>query len=223
MRTEPNAYSDDFPPVARDGWIYIAAGAFATVLFLGLGWYDPAAALLLGTLFVVWFFRDPRRSSPREEGALLSPADGTILGVEPVAADPDIGAGRVVSIFMSVFNVHVNRCPLDGTVRDVRYQRGRFLSAYKKEAPEENERNEVVIEGKRGRVKFVQIAGLIARRIVCRLKPGDPTLAGERFGLIKFGSRVDAFIPGGYRLAVGPGDKVRAGLTVLARWEEGAS
>ncbi len=207
-------------PIARDGLVYIAVGAaISLVAWLLLG---PAAAVPFGlaTLFVCWFFRDPRRTPPADEGLLLAPADGRIIRVAPVEQDPDVGEGVQVSIFMSVFNVHINRCPVSGEVTAVRHHAGRFLAAYKDEAPVSNERNEVVFTGGHGPVKCVQIAGLVARRIICRVNEGDPVTAGGKYGLIKFGSRVDVFIPSSYNVLAEEGRTTRGGLTVLARLKE---
>ncbi len=220
MRTDLPNHPDGCPPVARDGWVYILLGVVATGASLALS-FLLAALLGAGTLFVIWFFRDPRRISPTVEGAVLSPADGTVLFVEPTAGDADVGPGTVISIFMSVFNVHINRVPVGGTVTAVRRHGGSFLAAYRRDASEANERVELLIQGQRGMVKVVQIAGLIARRIVCRPSVGQALLAGQRYGLIKFGSRVDLCLPQGYRAAVSAGDKVRGALTVVARFGEG--
>lgn len=220
MKIERNRYSDSYPPVARDGFIYIAAGIVLTLA--AFIWLSKILSLLLGmaVIFIIWFFRDPRRQAPGGDDLILSPADGTVLSIAPCSGDPDIGSGNVVSIFMSVFNVHVNRCPVSGVVRTVRHISGNFLAAFKKEAPDANERNIVVFEGKKGMVKCIQIAGLIARRIVCRLKVGEEITSGQRYGMIKFGSRVDMYIPSSYELAVNPGDRVKGALTIIARLEE---
>jgi phosphatidylserine decarboxylase len=210
-----NRYADDVPPVARDGWPYVglllAMGAAAWAALPAVAWLLWAAAA-----FCLWFFRDPRRDSPADDRLVLSPADGVVLSLVPFRDDPDAGTGTVVCIFMNVFNVHVNRSPLDGTVTAVRHRPGRFLSAFKPQAPTENERVETVVSGGRGTLKFVQIAGLIARRIVNRLRVGDAVVMGERIGLIKFGSRVDVYIPSAFRVRVAEGEKVTAALSVLA-------
>ncbi len=220
MRTETNRYSDDFPPVAREGWVYIGSG-LAITLAVWYTWDSFLTALpfLAGTLFVVWFFRDPRRISPAGENLLLAPADGTVLSVGQ-NRDDDHGGGVVICIFMSVFSVHVNRCPLTGVATSVTHHPGRFLSAFKSEAAQVNERNEVIFNGPHGKVKCVQIAGLVARRIVCRLSATDEVTAGQRYGMIKFGSRVDVHLPPAYRPMVRPGDKVRGALTIIAATEE---
>jgi phosphatidylserine decarboxylase len=212
-----NAYPDDFPPVARDGLVYICLGAALSAGAFALCWTAVGLLLGSGTAFVVWFFRDPRRTTPTGDDLAVSPADGAVLHVEPVTGDSDTGPGSVISIFMNVFNVHVNRSPVAGKVIAVRPRAGRFLSAWNREAVDVNERTEVVVAGPRGPVKFVQVAGLVARRIVCRLQPGDGVLTGQRVGLIKFGSRVDVFLPAAYLPSVAAGDRVTAGVTVIAR------
>jgi phosphatidylserine decarboxylase len=207
-------------PIVKEGLIYMAGGAAAGLAVFCLAGPAWAAPFFLAALFSAWFFRDPRRSPPAGDGLLLSPADGRIIGIEPVEDDPDINRGTVVSIFMSVFNVHVNRCPIAGRVSDIRYHRGRFKAAFRDDAPEYNERNEVTFEGEGARVRCVQIAGLVARRIVCRLSRSESVDAGQKYGLIKFGSRVDVYIPSVYELAVSRGEKTRGGTTILARMKE---
>lgn len=217
-----NSYPDNVPPVAREGWPWVAGFA----LLGAAGWVlSPwlAGILLAGAAFCAWFFRDPRRRTPRDEDHVISPADGTILWVRPSIPDQDVGTGEVVAIFMSVFNVHVNRAPIDGTVTAIRHFPGSFVSAFREEAGERNERCETVFEGDRLTVKAVQIAGLIARRIVCRAAVGDTVFAGQRYGLIKFGSRVDVHLPPAWRATVAAGDRVTAGVTIIARPAGGAS
>lgn len=180
-----------------------------------------AAADLLAAGFVLWFFRDPERAAPEGEGLLLAPADGKVTAVDEVEEPAYLG-GRVrrVSIFLSILDVHINRAPCAGTVEKVAYTRGRFLNALKERSALENERNLVGL-GRTpfGRVAIAQIAGLIARRIVCRLAPGQRVAAGESFGMLKFGSRTDLYLPldAPVELAVRPGDRVRAGVTVIGR------
>ncbi|MCF8062094.1 MAG: phosphatidylserine decarboxylase family protein [Deltaproteobacteria bacterium] len=205
-------------PVAREGLPFIGAGAALTCVSVLLGWGIPAFVLGLLTCFVVYFFRDPERTPEASDGAVISPADGKVLAAA-VRTDDRNPLGRScvqVSIFMSLFNVHVNRMVADGTVKDLRYHPGRFFSADLDKASEQNERSELTLETLDGRtLVVVQVAGLVARRIVCWVEPGDRVTAGRRFGLIRFGSRLDVFLPEDTKIVVEPGNKVRAGESVL--------
>ena len=179
-----------------------------------LGWLVHPWAALAGLpplAFVLWFFRDPDRSTPRFPGALISPADGKIIQAGP----------RRISVFMNVFNVHVCRAPTDGVLQSVKHHPGRFLAAFRDEASECNERVSIVLARGGLRVAFTLVAGLIARRIVCKVQPGEGLSAGQRIGLIRFGSRVDVDLPPGYSAAVACGDHVVAGETLIARGPEG--
>lgn len=200
--------------MVRDAYLYAVPLIAAGVL---VGWLtQPAWAVVpvLLAFFFLWFFRDPERAVPQEAGALVSPADGKVTDVSPVA----VGSSRLtrISIFLSVFDVHVNRSPIAGTISDVRYQRGKFLDARSKLCAEQNEQNMVTVEGEGHRVIFKQIAGLLARRIVFDPKVGDHVERGQRVGLIKFGSRVDVLLDSGASLKVKVGDRVRGGSSVLA-------
>jgi phosphatidylserine decarboxylase len=168
------------------------------------------------TGFVVYFFRDPERVSPMAPGLLLAPADGTIVAVTPLQHDLVQPSGTLVSIFLSVFDVHINRAPMSGRVVEVRYQPGKFLPAFRAAASNLNEQNMVALQAGETRVIVKQIAGILARRIVCRVKAGDNLSPGERFGLIRFGSRVDVLIPPEYAVYARPGQRVRGGESVLA-------
>lgn len=203
--------------VALEGLPYIIISAFTTLLFAILGCWFMALLLLGVTCFVGHFFRDPERVGPENADAVCSPADGKIIKVTR-EADPVTGEDRqVIAIFMNVFNVHVNRMPVSGKVELVRYIPGKFVNASFDKASTDNERNIVVVTGKGNqRFTMVQIAGLIARRIVCWAEPQDKLKRGERFGLIKFGSRVDLYMPDGYVPTVSVGQKVIAGETALA-------
>jgi phosphatidylserine decarboxylase len=205
-------------PVAREGLPFIGAGAFLTCLFGLLGWAVAAVVLGLLTGFVIFFFRDPERRPEASEGAVLSPADGRVL-TAAARKDDHNPLGRPcaqVSIFMSLFNVHVNRMVATGAVLEVRYHPGRFFSADLDKASEQNERSELVIETDGGQtLVVVQVAGLVARRIACWVGPGDRVTGGQRYGLIRFGSRLDVFMPEGAEISVKPGDRVRAGESVL--------
>ncbi len=215
MRTEADPGREGFPLVAREGYPHLAIGAVATIL-LSIFWWPLGVMSGAATFFTLWFFRDPTRIPPPDPGAVVAPADGAVLAITETD-DHDVGRATVIAIFMNVFNVHVNRVPAAGSVVRVEHHPGSFLSAFKPEAAEANERTEVVFDTGRGRIKCVQIAGLIARRIVCRARVGQSFVTGERYGLIKFGSRVDVYLPAGFEPAVAEGDRVKSGLTVLAR------
>ena len=207
------------PIIAREGWPFIA-GAFALALLVHLfaGWLWALPVWLIA-LFVLQFFRDPPRVIPVLAGAVLAPADGRIVAVDKVQ-DPFLAREALkVSVFMNVFNVHSNRSPVDGEIRDRQYFSGNFLNASLPKASLENERNALWIKTGDGRdVTCVQIAGLIAKRIVCHVKPGENLTRGQRFGFIRFGSRVDVYLPLGTKVNVGIGDKVRATETILAEF-----
>jgi phosphatidylserine decarboxylase len=200
--------------MVRDGYYYALALIAAAVL---VGWLSkPAWAVvpLLFAAFFLWFFRDPERVIPNLPGAVVSPADGKITDVSMVTAGDS--KQKRVSIFLSVFDVHVNRSPVAGVVREVRYQRGKFLNAMDEASASENEQNIVRLEGEDHSVVFKQIAGLLARRIVFHPKVGDRLERGQRVGLIKFGSRTDILLDSSAELQVRVGDRVRGGASVLA-------
>lgn len=206
-------------PVARAGYPFIFAAAFATAVFALLGLTFLALVGLLVTGFICYFFRDPDRVTPNMEDAIVSPADGKVIRVEPVSeTDFFDGACLKVSIFMSVFNVHVNRIPFDGTIKKISYFPGKFFSANLDKASRDNEHNAVFIETPRGvTICMVQIAGLVARRIICSVERGHGVVKGQRMGLICFGSRVDVYLPADAVADVSVGDRVTAGTTVLGR------
>lgn len=209
---------DNTLPVAREGFPFIASGIALTCLFFLLRWPFPGILFCLLTLFTVYFFRDPARSPQVEEKGVFAPADGKIVQVTPLQCPPvgTEGQGLKVSVFMSLFDVHVNRIPAAGKISSVTYNPGRFLAANWDKASEQNERNTVTLDTDDGRrIVFVQVAGLIARRIACWVKQGDEVRAGQRFGLIRFGSRLDVHLPGDSRVVVVPGQKVRAGETLI--------
>jgi phosphatidylserine decarboxylase len=214
MRTDQDPGREAFPPVAREGFPHLAIGLATTVIF-SFFWWPVGVMTGAATLFTLWFFRDPTRVPPADPDAVVAPADGAVLSVA-AANDPDVGPGSVVVIFMNVFNVHINRVPMAGSVVRTEHHPGSFLSAFKPEAAEANERTDTLFDTRLGRIKCVQIAGLIARRIVCRAKPGQTYRTGERYGLIKFGSRVDVYLPASLKPLVSEGDRVKSGLTVLA-------
>ena len=204
-------------PVAKEGYPFIAFFAFCTLIFAILELPVVTAILLLTTTFVLSFFRDPERFTPEQENALVSPADGKIILIENIVDDQFTGGeAQKISIFMNVFNVHVNRIPFSGKVETILYTPGKFYSADSERGALQNEYCATVITTQHGKkLAFVQIAGLIARRIICWLEPGDQVTKGRRFGLIRFGSRVDLYLPPETKLAVQLGQKVRAGETVL--------
>jgi len=200
--------------MVRDGYFYGAGCVLAAAVLVWLtAWPYAIPVLLLGAFFL-WFFRDPERAIPQTTGAVVSPADGKVTHVSTVTID---GKPRSrISIFLSVFDVHVNRSPIEGVIRDVRYQRGKFLNAMGANSAEENEQNVVTVEGEGRTVVFKQIAGLLARRIVFNLNIGDHVARGQRVGLIKFGSRVDVLLDADANIQVKPGNRVKGGASVLA-------
>jgi len=204
-------------PVAREGIPFIGFTAFCTLLAALLGLTVVTLILLAATIFVLCFFRDPERFTPAESNALISPADGKVLLVKQVD-DEKFTGGRAckISIFMNVFNVHVNRVPISGRVKKVIYIPGKFYSADSEKGALQNEYCATVLTTPEGdTLAFVQVAGLIARRIVCWLEAGDTVTGGRRFGLIRFGSRVDLYLPPETEVTVQPGQKVRAGETII--------
>lgn len=191
------------------GLYFALASAAAGAL---LGWLLvpwAGAPFYIFALFCLWFFRDPEREAPQGPYA-VSPADGKIVRIKAGAKE------TVISIFLNIFDVHVNRAPVGGKVVEVEYKPGKFLVASRDEASVQNEMNTVVIDGREGAVKFSQIAGLIARRVICYKQPGDFVTAGERIGLIRFGSRVDVHLGPEWRIRVSEGERVRAGESILA-------
>jgi len=204
-------------PVARPGLSFIIVPAALGLLSLALGWCVPTTIFFLAAAFSAWFFRDPERSTP-PPGFGLAPADGRILKVEALETNPYIpGPATKVSIFMSPFNVHVNRIPLAGHLIKQTYFPGAFLNATLDKASDLNERNALVLDTTEGRVAVVQIAGLIARRIVSWVREGEALERGQRFGLIRFGSRVELYLPPGSEIMVAPGQKVSAGWSPVWR------
>jgi len=179
-----------------------------------MGWWSLATVFALAALAVLGFFRDPERTAPDVPGAVLAPADGKVLEIAPVE-DPWVGPAVRVSIFLSPLDVHINRAPIAGLVRTVEYAAGQFKPAYRREASEVNERCTVALEGDSGRVAARQIAGVLARRIVCRVRAGDKLRAGERYGMIRFGSRTDVFVPRLTEISVRVGDRVRGGESIM--------
>jgi phosphatidylserine decarboxylase len=201
-------------PIAAEGWPFIFPPAAAACMLAVMGWPIAAGVLAVVALAFLAFFRDPERTAAALPGAVLAPADGRVMGVAEVE-DRWVGRAVRVSIFLSPLDVHVNRAPTAGIVREVEYVPGRFLAAYKPEASEQNERCTIALESDATRLAVRQISGVLARRIVCRVRPGDKLLAGQRYGLIRFGSRTDLLLPRGTELRVQVGDRVRGGETVM--------
>jgi len=215
------------PPMHPEGRKFVAIAAAATLIAgFGLHWTTLGWLLAGLTLWVALFFRDPARTTPAGDGLLISPADGMVSMIATVTMPRQLGGegglGELVatrvSVFMNVFDVHVNRTPLAGTVSRIAYVPGKFLNADLDKASDDNERQYFVVEGADGtRVGFTQIAGLVARRIIRFVEPGERVAAGQRVGLIRFGSRVDVYLPAGYAAEVLPGQRCVAGETILAR------
>jgi phosphatidylserine decarboxylase len=205
-------------PVAREGLPFIALGFVITLLLFYWDLYSLAIFLGLATIFTIYFFRDPDRTSPAEEDAVLSPADGTVIDIKHLDDINNLYSGPAIkiSIFMSVFNVHVNRIPLSGKISGIKYNPGQFFSANLDKASEQNEKNCIALDTMNGqKIVFVQIAGLIARRIACWINEGDRVHAGQRFGLIRFGSRLDIYLPVGIRMTAKLKERVKAGESVI--------
>jgi phosphatidylserine decarboxylase len=214
-----NSIRGQIPPIHPEGYPFI--GGFAAVS-LFLFWLVPPLGWI-GTVLTIWcalFFRDPARVTPLRDGIVVSPADGRVSMVTQALPPAELGLGDRplprVSIFMSVFNCHVNRSPVAGRIERISYRPGIFINAELDKASEDNERNSLVISTPNGRIGVIQIAGLVARRIVCFAREGQSIGAGERFGLIRFGSRLDVFLPEGTKPLVAEGQTAIAGETILA-------
>ena len=205
------------PIVAREGWLFIAISVAAALALSLAGWWLAALPVWLIAIFIVQFFRDPPRAVPSQPNAILSPADGRIVVVEK-SRDPYLDRDALkISVFMNVFNVHSNRSPVDGTVRNKWYHAGSFFNAAMDKASLENERNALHIATANGvDVTCVQVAGLIARRILCYVGTGDTLARGQRYGFIRFGSRVDIYLPSTARPSVAVGDMAKATSTIIA-------
>ena len=207
--------------IARDGLRIVLPAFFLAFVFLMGGFYFEQNMLMvlfwvvfIFFLFSLWFFRDPERTPPEGNNLIICPADGKVVEIAELD-DEYVGKAKRVSIFMSIFNVHVNRIPFSGVIGTIEHRDGRFRAAMQPEASFENEHNIITLENGPVKIKFSQIAGLIARRIICRLYPRQEVTVGERFGLIMFGSRVDLILPESVTIQVKVGDKVNAGQTLL--------
>ena len=210
-----------FVPIHREGHKFIVA-FFAVSLILGFLWQPLFWIGMVFTLWCAYFFRDPERSVPQDDDYALSPADGTVSLVAMTVPPAELALSSEpmlkISIFMNVFNGHINRAPMKGTIEHVVYREGQFLNADLDKASDDNERNGLVIATARGRIGVVQVAGLVARRIVCWMTPTMQVDAGQRFGLIRFGSRLDVYLPEGFTPRVTIGQSAIGGETVLAEF-----
>ena len=204
-------------PFAKEGIPFIAIPAGVTLVTAWLGWPVVAFVGVLITLFVAWFFRNPTRAVPKGNNLVVAPGDGKVIAIEEEFEPRYLKERSIrVTIFLNVFNVHINRMPCDGVIEDVQYQPGLFMVASKPEATIRNEQNAVMIKTYEGiKVLCVQVAGLIARRVVCWVSPRDRAIRGERYGLIRFGSRMDTFLPMDTKLRVAVGERVKGGETIL--------
>jgi phosphatidylserine decarboxylase len=206
--------------IAREGYPLILTAAVLTIVAFLLDWKAVGFILGITTLAIAVFFRDPDRHVPTDQGVIVAPADGRVVSIAEIKGDSLFSDAKTrVSIFLSPLDVHINRTPVTGKIEEVRYQRGRFLAAYKEEASRSNEQNALKVVDEQSRaLGVVQIAGVLARRIVCRVKRGDSLSRGERFGLIMFGSRTDTYLPTGCRVEVSEGQRVKGGETILGRF-----
>lgn len=202
-------------PIAREGWPFILPPLSVAVILWMTGWQTSGAIVAILAVSVALFFRDPPRDIPKGEGLILAPADGTVVQVTQYLGQELQEPATQISIFLSVLNVHVNRTPFPAVVEDVKYKPGSFRIAWQPEASADNEQNLIALKAPEGRLLVKQIAGLIARRIVCRVVPGQKLEAGERIGLIRFGSRVDLIVPARAELFIKRGDRVYGGTTVM--------
>lgn len=207
-------------PLAREGYPFIGGAVVVTAVLFLIGWTVPFLLALAASIFILQFFRDPQRSVPSAPGIIVAPADGRVIKVARARDDRFLNREvTMVSIFMSPLNVHVNRIPCDGRIVDVRYKPGSYFRAYADNASLDNEQNAVLLEDEQGRrIAFVQIAGFVARRIVCHLRSGMLVERGARYGMIRFGSRADLYLPLEANVRVAVGDKTYAAETVVAQW-----
>ncbi|MEH6728008.1 MAG: phosphatidylserine decarboxylase [Hyphomicrobiales bacterium] len=226
MSTIADSIRNSFVPIHKEGYPFIAIAAFLA-LVLGWLWSPLFWIFAILTAWVAYFFRDPPRVTPMDDRFVVSPADGRISAIGQFVPPPELELGTQpldrISIFMNVFNCHVNRLPMSGQITRISYTPGKFLNAELDKASEHNERNSLVVNTRYGKVGVVQIAGLIARRIVCWATEGQDMTAGERFGLIRFGSRLDVYLPRGTSSRVALGQTAIAGETVLAIFEDGGA
>jgi phosphatidylserine decarboxylase len=203
--------------MVKDGFKFAAAPLLIGIVAVLLHWTWFGAVLIFLALFVLFFFRDPERTPPADQDTIVSPADGRIM--EVVEESRDGKPGQRISVFLSIFDVHVNRSPVAGRITSIEYRTGKFYAAMRGRASAENEQNSFYVQSERGEVVFKQIAGWIARRIVVWKAAGDSVVRGERVGMIRFGSRMDIWLPEGVEIAIRPGQHVAGGTSVLARWK----
>ena len=202
--------------MVRDGYRFLAPPLALGAIAAAFGFLGTAVALLALAVFVAIFFRDPERNAPADPAAVVSPADGRVM--EVVQESFDGRPGQRISIFLAIWNVHVNRAPMSGRLERVEYRPGKFYAAMRSRASAENEQNVFYLDTDRERIVFKQVAGWIARRVVSWKSAGDSVILGERIGLIRFGSRMDLWLPDGAEILVRPGEKVTGGVSVVARW-----
>jgi phosphatidylserine decarboxylase len=203
--------------MVKDGYKFAAPPLVVGIVALLLHWNWIGGVLIFLGLFVMFFFRDPERMPPPDPDTIVSPADGRVMEVadEPLQGQP----GRRISVFLSIFDVHVNRSPVAGRITAIVYRTGKFYAAMRGRASAENEQNTFFVQSDHGQVVFKQIAGWVARRIICWKSTGDSVMRGERIGMIRFGSRMDIWLPEGVEILVRPGQHVAGGTSVLARWK----
>ena len=202
--------------MVKDGYKFVLPLLCAGIGAAAVGWKVASVILLALCAGTAFFFRDPQRIPPTDDGVVVSPADGRVM--EVIEETVEGHAGRRISIFLSILDVHVNRSPMAGRVGKVEYRRGRFYNAMRSRASVDNEQNVIHLQTERGEIVFKQIAGAIARRVVCWKRPGDEVKLGERIGLIRFGSRMDVWLPQDAEIVARPGQHVAGGVSVLARW-----
>lgn len=203
--------------MVKDAYKFALPPLLAGIVLWVLHWHWIGGILIFLGLFVLFFFRDPQRTPPADPDTIVSPADGRVMEIvdEPLNGKP----GRRISVFLSIFDVHVNRSPIAGRITAIEYRTGKFYAAMRGRASAENEQNSFYVQGERGEVVFKQIAGWIARRIVCWKAVGDSVIRGERVGMIRFGSRMDIWLPEGVEIVTRPGQHVAGGTSILARWK----
>lgn len=207
--------------VAKEGLVFYLPSLVIFVLTLVLGWWLAVLFFLVLSLAFLFFFRDPKRLPPQDERLILSPADGKVIKIEDYDYHPDLATpGKVISIFLSLLDVHFTRSPLAAEVIRVEYQPGKFFPAYRQEASQQNESSSLLLRAKNGQIFLKQIVGIAARRIKCYVKPGDKVIAGQKIGLMYFGSRVDLYLSDRVEIKVQLNQKVKGGLTIIGEWRD---